>query len=253
MYVIIINGILSNANNLQLDSGFFFGRGAFETFPVTNSPFFLEDHLSRLNKALMILNINSFIEPSYIEDIIKAFNISNCVLKIAVSEKNIVITTRPFSYTQEKYAEGFNIVLSELKRNPYSTTSFIKSFNYTDNIMEKEKYVKQGFDEVIFLNTNNKLSEGSASNIFFVKSEKLYTPTIECGLLDGIVRKWIINNFTVEQGFYTLDDLIASDEIFLTNSVMGVMKVSAFNGKTFNKTTKYNSILDLYRTAISGF
>lgn len=61
------------------------------------------------------------------------------------------------------------------------------------------------------------------SNIFFVKEKKLYTPTLSCGLLPGILRAYILETYDVKETILYPEDLVTFDECFLTNSLMGIM------------------------------
>jgi 4-amino-4-deoxychorismate lyase len=255
----IVNGIIQKENyisenaKMQLDNGFNFGRGVFETLLVNEKPIFLEMHLNRMNNSLKALKIGNFVSKEYIEEIIKNNEIKNCVLKIIATQENVVIYTRKSQYTKEKYDAGFRLKISTMKRNPYSHVVYHKTLNYTDNLIEKEIASEEGFDEVIFFNTDNKIAEGSVSNLFFVKNGMLHTPKISCGLLNGIVRDWVLENFECNKGEYSISDLKKAEEVFLTNSIMGIMNVSYIKdigkfdignhtkkiSKEYNKLTHY--------------
>jgi branched-subunit amino acid aminotransferase/4-amino-4-deoxychorismate lyase len=102
-----------------------------------------------------------------------------------------------------------------------------------------------GSDEVLFLDTQNHLSEGATSNIFFIKDGIIYTPTKECGILEGIIRNKLIElieknkHLVIKKGFYSLKELLSADEVFLTNSIMGIMPVSKINHTTYNMKKFY--------------
>jgi 4-amino-4-deoxychorismate lyase len=236
--MIIVNGKITD--NVKVDSSFFFGRGIFETILVKEKPILLEKHIQRINKGAEDLHINKKISIDEVVALIRDFNIENTAMKIVLTEENVVITTRQIPYTKEQYERGFKITLSDVLRNSTSRLNFVKSVNYIENILEKEKAAQKGFNEVIFLNEKGKLTEGSCTNLFFIKDGEIFTPHLKCGLLDGIVRQWIIENFQVNQGEYDLENLYQADEIFLTNSLMGVMSVYSFNNNAYlqNKKTK---------------
>jgi 4-amino-4-deoxychorismate lyase len=221
----IVNGVLMENPQIILDEGFMFGRGIFETLLVKEKPIFLKDHIDRMNKSLSILNISKKIDKNYIETIVDKYKLTNCVLKIVASDKNTVISTRSINYHSEDYKKGFKVRMSKLRRNSYSTIPYIKSINYIENILEKQRSIEEGFNETLFLNTDGYIAESSSGNIFFIKDDKLYTPSVNCGLLNGILRQWILNNFHVTEGNFTLEDILNSQGAFLTNSIMGIMKI----------------------------
>lgn len=248
--MVIINGEVNSEKSALLDSGFYFGLGVFETILVLDKPIFLEQHINRLNNGLGKLGINKTIKASYIADCIEKNELYHCVLKVVVTEENIVVTTRQSNYKNEDYRRGFKLKVSDLRRNQYSHTVYLKSLNYSDNIIEMKRAKVEGFDEVLFLNTQDQLAEGSVSNIFFVKDSKIFTPKLQCGILDGIVRDWVIENFPVQEGYFTLEDILVADEVFITNSVVGIMKVISINDKKFNSGAIVEEISEGYKAYI---
>lgn len=173
-------------------------------------------------------------------------------MKILATPENIVMSTRENNYSKEYFKDGLKVCFSSLKRNPHSHVVYHKTINYTDNILEKEIAAKAGFDEVIFTNVYNYLAEGSVSNVFFIKDNRLFTPATHCGLLNGIIRSWVIDNFNVEEGEYTLNQIIDADEVFLTNSLMGIMPVKQFQDKSFEGIGDKCSIIQrAYHEAIT--
>lgn len=141
-------------------------------------------------------------------------------------------------------------MLSSIRRNETSPFTFHKTLNYGDNILEKRAAVNAGIDEKIFLNTKGQICEGTVSNIFFVKEKKLYTPTLSCGLLPGILRAYILETYDVEETVLYPEDLVKFDECFLTNSLMGIMPLFQIENVAFKERTVTNllrkSYLEMY-------
>lgn len=231
--------IIFNEESIEIDSGFFFGKGVFETILVKNKAIFLSKHIERLNKSIRFLNIGEKISEDKILELIEKFNIKNCVLKIIVTERNLVLSTRNINYKTEDYLKGFSLKISESIRNSKSKLTYIKSINYLENILEREEALNNGYNEVLFLNEKGFLSEGSMSNIFIVIDKEIYTPSIKCGLLPGIVRNFLIKEYKIIEKELTLEDIMMADEIFITNSLLGIMRISKFGNRilTENKIT----------------
>ena len=231
--------IIFNEDKINLDSGYFFGRGVFETILVKDKPIFLKEHISRLNEGIKILNIGDKVIEEDILNIINKHNIKYCGLKIVVTEKNIVLEKRDIPYKSDDYLKGFSLKLSNINRNSKSKLSYIKSINYLENILEREEALNSGYNEVLFLNEKGYLSEGSMSNIFIIKDKEIYTPSIKCGLLPGIVRNFLIKEYKIIEKELTLEDIMMADEIFITNSLLGIMRISKFGNRilTENKIT----------------
>lgn len=251
--MILLNGKIAENQNLLLDSGFYFGRGLFETMLVNNIPIFLEDHLFRINNGLPIIGIDKKITEAEVIDAVKKLHCGNCVLKLVVTEKNVLFTTRKNNYTDEQYNKGFKVKISSVKKNEFSKLTYLKSLNYLENILEHEKCINEGYNEVLFFNTEDKLTEGSISNVFFIKNKKIYTPHKKCGLLEGTIRKFIINTFDVTEGKFNKEDLMSADSVFLTNSLMGIMKVSNIFNRNFNDYSIIEEIRKVYKEHLNKY
>jgi len=255
--MIILNGNLSE-DKIFLDSGFFFGRGVFETILVKEKPIFLGEHIQRLNRGLSILNIDSEITEAEIYAGIQKLSCKNCVLKIMVSEKNTIITQREIIYKNSDYERGFSLGLSEVRRNAHSNLTYVKSFNYVENIIERDKIIKKGFSEALFLNTEGFVSEGAVSNIFFVQNGIIFTPKTKCGLLPGIIRDFVIQNalhmgLKIQEGEFTLGDLMEAQGIFITNSIMGIMKINKIEDKVVNESAVVSQIKRYYDRYVENY
>ncbi|MBP1917643.1 aminotransferase class IV [Youngiibacter multivorans] len=244
--MILLNGKPENSEIINLDSGFCFGRGLFETMLVKDQPLFLQQHLDRINKSLKTIGIDKSISKVEVLDAAQRLQCTNSVLKLMVTEKNTLFTTRSSRYTEGHYTNGFSAAISSVRRNETSPLVYLKSLNYLDNILEHEKFLGSGFDEVLFLNTQGFLAEGSFSNIFFIKGSKVFSPSLDCGLLDGIVRRFVIDHFTVIEGRFTEADLMSADSAFLTNSIMGIMKLKSLNDTLYYESTIIREVQDAY-------
>ncbi|HUO89942.1 MAG TPA: aminodeoxychorismate synthase component I [Rhizomicrobium sp.] len=80
-----------------------------------------------------------------------------------------------------------------------------------------------GCDEVIFHNERGELTEGSRSSIFLRRGGKLLTPSLACGLLDGVLRRELLDCGRCSEAVLTPDDLAAADEVLLGNSLRGLI------------------------------
>lgn len=240
-------------SNYLFDDSLQYGRAVFETILVKNKAIFLKEHIERLNLGANKLEINNKVELKDIEKFIINNSIKNCSLKIILTEKNIILNTRELTYKKEDYKNGFKLSVSKVKRNSTSMITYLKSTNYIENIIEREKALKSGFNEVIFLNEKGFITEGSISNLYFIKNFKIKTAKVSSGLLDGTVRKWIISNFTVEEGDYDIEELLSSDAVFLSNSLMGIMKVSNIEDIEFKENELFNKIKNKYFEFLEDF
>lgn len=242
MYV-SINGKLVSLEKATISvesEGFLYGYGVFETIKFENRRiYFLKEHVERMKAGLEKLNLFLDTDEAFILDgfyhLIEANQIPSGVLKITCvknkDKQDLILSTRENKYSKEDYVKGFKLCFTDVKRNPHSIGTYIKSHNYMENYLVRQQAVSKGYDEVVFTNVYDEICEGTIANIFFVRNEKVYTPAIECGILPGIMRKKVIdllNKFmvSVEIGKYSKEDLLMAEEIFLTNSLMEIMPVS---------------------------
>ena len=241
---------------IELDEGYSFGLGLFETILLYNEkPIFLDEHLARINKSITDLELK--IEKLKKNEVFQYLNnnkntLEYEVLKIVLSEKNRIFLKREYTYTEKDYQKGFSLNISKVRRNESSIFTFHKTLNYGDNILEKRKSKKMGYDEPIFLNSKNQITEGATSNIFVVVEDKIYTPKLSCGLLNGIVRQYIISNYDVIEKEIDIEFLNNADEIFLTNSLFGIMPVNNLEKKVFKSQKISKEIFNYYKKYIEN-
>ena len=229
------------------DDGYSHGRGAFETIKIIGqNPEFLDEHISRLNSSLRFFSIDKTIHADEINTYIRDNNIEDCALNIFVSEKNTILKSRQDPYTKSDKSKLFKGTISSVRRNSTSKLLAHKSFNYMENIMEKSLAKDRGFDEVLFVNEKGNLAEGAVSNIFFSKAGKLYTPTKEAGLLNGVIRQFIINNFDVIETRIGLEDLKYFESSFITNSLMGLRELEEIDGVKFTNSKEVEAIKEVF-------
>jgi len=83
-----------------------------------------------------------------------------------------------------------------------------------------------GFDEVVFLNEKNEVTEGAISNLLVLQQGKLLTPPLSSGVLPGVFRRHLLEtDATVEERVLTLEDIKSADALYLCNSVRGLRPV----------------------------
>jgi para-aminobenzoate synthetase/4-amino-4-deoxychorismate lyase len=118
------------------------------------------------------------------------------------------------------------IAISDKKTDPKNIYLFHKTTNRSLYDGELKKYQTHGCFDVIFTNERGEITEGAISNIFIKKDGKYYTPPTECGLLDGVFRKYFISNNgdKIFEKIIYLNDLKKADEVLIANSVRGLLK-----------------------------
>ncbi|MFA6309036.1 MAG: aminotransferase class IV [Clostridia bacterium] len=252
---IIFNSELKNEDFITISSeceGLNFGFGIFESIKIhKGSLLFFNEHIQRLRSSCgqvgMAWNRNSENIRKSAELIIEADGLKEGKLKIIYfknkTQNDLLITASDKVYPENKYKKGISVMLSSMKKNPDSILCRIKSLNHLENSLAKEDANNKGFDEALFLNTDNYLCEGSASNVFWIKDRCIYTPSGKCGLLPGIIRK-LVPEIAKEvgipfiEGEYEMSDILSAEEVFMTNSIMGIMPVGNIQSTKYHVDTE---------------
>ncbi|MCX8030291.1 MAG: aminotransferase class IV [Thermodesulfovibrionales bacterium] len=278
MYIYLNNKIVrsSEAKISVFDHGFLYGDGIFETMRAYSGVIFkIDEHLNRLYRSasLIGLDINKDLNEIKIAlyETLKANSLNNAYIRLSISrgigpigidpdlctEKTFVIITNEFkSYPNSYYLDGIKTIISRTRRNPTEALNpQIKSFNFLNNILAKIEAKKEQALEAIMLNMDNYIAEGTISNIFFVKDEVLCTPSISCGILDGITRNVVLeiahrNSLDVIEGRFIKEDLLSASEVFLTNSSMELIPVKKVNETSFNVGKFYKLLHKEYKREI---
>jgi para-aminobenzoate synthetase/4-amino-4-deoxychorismate lyase len=106
---------------------------------------------------------------------------------------------------------------------------------------ERDVYVQKGYYEVLFCNTSGQVTEGAISNLFIRKKRgdrRLVTPPVSCGLLAGTFRRMLLEQGRAEEGMVSVQDVWAAAEVYLANSVRGLVRVQVEgSARTRNSTS----------------
>jgi branched-chain amino acid aminotransferase len=134
--------------------------------------------------------------------------------------------------------KGVRLMVSAWMRIDGRTMPFLAkaTANYANSALARVEAIRAGFDEAIMLNTDGKVIEASAENIFIVKDGLLVTPPITSGALNGITRDTVLtiameNNIPHAIRDITRDELYIADEVFLTGTAAGIKPVSEIDNR----------------------
>ena len=134
--------------------------------------------------------------------------------------------------------KGIRLMVSAWMRIDGRTMPFLAkaTANYANSALARIEALKAGFDEAIMLNTNGKVIEASAENIFIVKDGLLITPPTTSGALDGITRDTVLtlakeNKIQYEIRDISRDELYIADEVFLTGTAAGIKPVAEIDNR----------------------
>lgn len=276
MPLIIVNGEKVPHDSMCIsafDRGITLGHGLFETILINEgcTPL-INYHWDRLVASAKLINIDipfTLIELEHmIQELIELNELrgSNGGVRLTVTDgiaprgvlsnshqpSTFIINT--FSMTTHSIEPmSASVVLT--RKNENSVSSQIKSTSYLDLILAKREAVSKGFEEAFLLNSKGNLAEGAITNIFVIKGNKIYTPSIADGALPGITRHIILNELhfdglSIQEESITLDFLKQADEIFISNALLGIRAIKVLDDLAL--TTPYQ-ITDLVSARYQEF
>jgi branched-chain amino acid aminotransferase len=244
------------------DAGFLHAAGVFTTVRVKDGlPVRLDAHLSRLRRSCETLFVplvpNDAVLTEAAVGLVRRLNLRQARMRLTVTRgvadfqqavPTALWTAAPFEpYPAPFYDNGMTvIVMNQHKLNPYDVQAGHKTLDYFSRFNALQAAARKSAAEALWFNVHNYLQSGSISNVFLVTRGVLRTPPTDeelkdqdtaastpypkSNVLPGVTRAAVLEAAT-EQGIevqrcgLSIDDLLAADEVFLTNSLMGVMPV----------------------------
>tara|TARA_Y100000994_G_scaffold231818_1_gene218560 strand:- start:177 stop:731 length:555 start_codon:yes stop_codon:yes gene_type:complete len=121
------------------------------------------------------------------------------------------------------------VYLDEKKYPIIRFTPAIKSMNYIGNMLAKRDCDKMGGYEPVFYNNNKIITECAIRNIFFIKNTSLYTPSLDLGILSGVMRDTILKiaknfNLKIKETHIKLSNIQEMDEAFISSTGIGLLE-----------------------------
>ena len=256
--------LLSNSNR-----AFLYGDGVFETLKIVNNKIlFFEEHYFRLMASMRIIRMQipsnftlEFLEEEVL-NLVKENGFQN-----SARVRFTVFRNDGGFYLPKTREVSYLIQVSELETKKYQIAnlnyevdlykdffiskqllSTIKTTNKMINITGSIFADENGFQNCILLNNEKNVVEVLNGNLFMLLNNKLITPAVADGCLNGIMRKQILNlakkveNLEVLEESISPFDLQKADELFITNIIIGIQPITKYRKKEF-KTDLSNQLL----------
>jgi branched-subunit amino acid aminotransferase/4-amino-4-deoxychorismate lyase len=250
--------------NVQ-NRGFRYGDALFETIRVMNGqPCFLEHHINRLLEGmkLMKMNKNEHFQADFfaqeIKKILEKNNISSGGrVRLTIFRNDggyytplsndvcFLIEAEPINHNEYVLnKDGLKVDLYEEQKMHIHKFVGLKSANALMYVMAAIYKQEKKLDECILMNEMGCITESISSNLFIGYNGVFYTPSINQGLIPGVMRKQVIevlkiHHIELQECTLTPQVLFKADEVFLTNAIDGIKWVGAYRSKRFfNKSSK---------------
>lgn len=248
--------IISNSNR-----AFLYGDGVFETLKVYNKNIlYLEDHYFRLMASMRIVRMQipanftlEFFE-SQIIDLVNALQIAESArVRFTVFRNDggyYLPQTREVTYLIQ--ASALSTTKYELDIKPYEVDlykdffvpktllSTLKTTNKMLHITGSIYANENGLQNAIVLNNDKNVVEALNGSLFMVMGNKLITPPLSEGCLNGIMRKQLLQLAKKIEGVEVIEEIISpfdlqkADELFVTNVITGIQSITQYRKKSYN-------------------
>lgn len=230
------------------DRGLLLGDGVFETILAIDGELILFDaHIARLRRACWTMGLNQP-EPDAARRLCElalgdtGATSGRFALRLTLTagsggrglNRPEVIEPHVFATTSRHVRpEGaIGLRTSAIRRNPTSPGARMKTLSYLDNVMARREAEPA---EALMLNTGGDLACAAAANLFWIKEGRLFTPSLDCGVLDGVMRRQVLLvagefGLSPREGSFPPSALTEAEAVFLTSSLIGVRPVSSLDG-----------------------
>jgi branched-chain amino acid aminotransferase len=242
-----------------------FKKGSINIYEVVRVdggiPIFIEDHLIRFNNSLLVagkkLLLSEYRVTEQVRRLIEINKIEDGLIRIVFSFSNnnsVVLTTFQTRVTFppiEYYKKGVSCLLQHSERDNPSAKIFNPEVRGKANSMISSRNVY----ETILVNSEGEITEGSRSNVFFIKDKAIYTAPNDL-VLQGITRQKvinIINSFGIHLQLTTVNvnRLKDMDAMFITGTTPKVLPVNKIDGIEFGtNNTIVTQLMQAYNSMV---
>lgn len=244
--------------------GLAYGDSVFETLRVINGKIiFWEDHYFRLMSSMRIMRmeIPGNFSPEFLEEEILKLLKENELINSPARIRFTVFRKsggyyRPdtldidYIITAEALQDPFYLLNTEayeveLFKDHYITSgllSTIKSNNRAINVLGSIFAKENDYHNCLLINENKQVVEALNGNVFLVSGNKIKTPPLKDGALNGISRKQILSivakmmDLEIEETSISPFELQKADEMFISNVIVGIQPVSKYRKKEFGNS-----------------
>ena len=239
------------------DHGFLYGDGVFEGLRVYAGRIFrLRQHLERLYRSAqgIMLEVPLDVDEmaGVVAETVRRNELPDAYVRLVVSRGRgdlglnpvncpmatvICIVDRLTLWPEELYRKGIRVATAATRRvNAEALDPSLKSLNYLNNILARLEANRQGLGEVLLMNAQGFICEGSADNVFLVVRGEVWTPPLSAGVLEGITRNAAMElaraeGIPVREMLFNRQQVYTADECFLTGTGAEIVPVVEADGR----------------------
>ncbi|OIQ15328.1 MAG: aminotransferase class IV [Flavobacterium sp. MedPE-SWcel] len=245
---------------IHKNRAFLYGDAIFETLKILDGKvLFIEDHYFRLMASMRIvrMEIPMYFTMEYMEEkvleLVQKLNYSNSArARLTFFRKSggyylptdnnteFIITADVLDKPVYQFLEGKYEV--DLFKDFYITKQLLSTLKSTNKMVQITGSVfasENGLENCLVLNNDKNVVEALQSNLFMLKGNKLTTPPIADGCLNGVMRKQVLaiakkkEELEVIEASISPFDLQKADELFITNVITGIQPITKYRKKEY--------------------
>lgn len=277
--MINFNGDSSTVENiLTQNRAFLYGDAVFETLKIVQGKvLFLEDHYFRLMASMRILRmeIPMNFTMEYFEEqllsVVKSNGFEDATRARITIYRNdggyYLPTTNTISFLihtssldNQAYVWEEKTCEVDLYKDFYISKQLISTLKTTNKVIHVTASIyadENGFDNCILLNDSKNVVEVLQGNLFMLQGNKLITPPVAEGCINGIMRKQVLALAKKVEGLDVVEEVISpfdlqkADELFFTNVIKGIQSITKYRKKEF-ATTMANLLVQKLNESIQN-
>lgn len=266
----LVNGVADAAVSAR-DRGLAYGDGVFRTFPLRDGkPVLWQRQYAKLARDCQALTIECPASSILERDLaLIAASEPDCVVKIIVTRGDsargfampvdaaparVVLSSPLPQYPASHQELGVRVHLCRLRLAAQPALAGVKHLNRLENVLARAEWSDPAIAEGLMCDADDNVVGGTMTNLFACKDGKLFTPDLtRCGV-SGVMRELVIelaraHGMACQTAPVGIDELLAADELFVVNSVIGLWPVAALDRKTWTVGTASGQMLHWIRDA----
>jgi 4-amino-4-deoxychorismate lyase len=222
------------------------GRAVFETLRVYGGrPFRLAAHLDRLAGSAAAIGLSP-VDRGVLEELTRqaldAAGVGDAVLRLVATPgaadahgSALALVTPVPDYLEPLRRRGLRVVtlLGFRAEAPWLLPG-VKSTSYAVNMAAEAEAQRRDADDAVFVDADDVVLEGPVTNVWWRQGERLFTPSLDLGILAGVTRATVMDlahgRWDVVEGRFAADELKGADEAFTSSSVRELMPIAAVDG-----------------------
>lgn len=251
-----------------------YGDGVFESIRLkAGKPLRLELHLQRMSEGAHRLKLNfdqtrlqaeleqylAYLAEQKVEEgalkvmLVRSGTAQGYGYGLPTTSDHVLIY-RPVNHVHEKALQGVKVRLCDTRLQSNPTLAGIKHLNRLEQVLARSEWQDDSISEGIMLDADNHVIEGTMSNVFCYSRGLLMTPIINDTGVSGVMRRYVIEKLAPSRKINVVEThiseklLIDSDEVFLTNALIGIWPVRAYENTRWERwpvTQSLQTLLDV--------